>query len=114
MKSKRKALLVTGAAGFIGSHLVEQLVNKGEMVIGYDVFNDYYSIAQKEKNLREVMDNDLFQLVRGDVRNQETLRQTFTDWDIGSIVHLAAMVGVRNSMSYPDLYTSVNVGGTGF
>lgn len=113
MNSTMKALLVTGAAGFIGSHLVEHLVNKGMMVIGYDVFNDYYSTAQKEKNLLEVKDNNLFHLVRGDVRNQETLRKTFTDWDIGSVVHLAAMVGVRNSMSYPELYTSVNVGGTG-
>lgn len=114
-----KTILVTGAAGFIGSHTVEALVKRGDRVIGLDNLNDYYDPARKEKNLREVSDLALagkwpgtFQFLKGDIRDRELVGNLFSDHRFDAIVHLAAMAGVRVSIDDPGLYYDVNVMGT--
>jgi len=114
-----KTILVTGAAGFIGSHTVEALVKRGDRVIGLDNLNDYYDPARKEKNLREVSDLALaekwpgtFQFLKGDIRDRPLVANLFSDHRFDAIVHLAAMAGVRVSIDDPGLYYDVNVMGT--
>lgn len=114
-----KIILVTGAAGFIGSHTVETLVKRGDHVIGLDNLNDYYNPAQKERNLREVTEHALaenwpgtFQFLKGDIRDRELVGNLFSDHRFDAVVHLAAMAGVRVSIDDPGLYYDVNVMGT--
>lgn len=114
-----KTILVTGAAGFIGSHTVEALVKRGDRVIGLDNLNDYYDPARKEKNLREVSDLALagkwpgtFQFLKGDIRDRPLVANLFSDHRFDAIIHLAAMAGVRVSIDDPGLYYDVNVMGT--
>ena len=105
-------ILVTGAAGFIGSHIVEELIKKGELVLGLDNFCDYYDPRIKENNLRSIMESESFTIIRGDIRDSGLLECIFSEHDIKSVIHLAAMVGVRNSVLKPIEYVDVNVGGT--
>jgi UDP-glucuronate 4-epimerase len=114
-----KTILVTGAAGFIGSHTVEALVKRGDRVSGLDNLNDYYDPARKEKNLREVSDLALagkwpgtFQFLKGDIRDRPLVANLFSDHRFDAIIHLAAMAGVRVSIDDPGLYYDVNVMGT--
>ncbi len=114
-----KTILVTGAAGFIGSHAVEQLVKRGDRVIGLDNLNDYYDPARKEANLREVTDLALanqwtgtFEFLKGDIRDRQLVADLFSDHQFDAIIHLAAMAGVRVSIDDPGLYYDVNVMGT--
>ena len=114
-----KTILVTGAAGFIGSHTVERLVKRGERVIGLDNLNDFYDPSRKEANLREVTEQVLahqwpgtFQFLKGDIRDRQLIADLFSDHQIDVIVHLAAMAGVRVSIDDPGLYYDVNVMGT--
>lgn len=104
--------LVTGAAGFIGSHLCEALLARGDTVVGLDNFDDFYSPAIKRANLSAAMRSDRFRLVEGDIRDAAAV-----DAAIGSgvdiIVHLAARAGVRPSIEQPLLYQDVNITGTG-
>jgi len=114
-----KTILVTGAAGFIGSHAVERLVKRGDRVIGLDNLNDYYDPARKEANLREVTELALakqwtgtFQFLKGDIRDRQLVADLFSDHQFDAIIHLAAMAGVRVSIDDPGLYYDVNVMGT--
>jgi UDP-glucuronate 4-epimerase len=114
-----KTILVTGAAGFIGSHTVETLVKRGDHVIGLDNLNDYYDPARKEGNLREVAELALkgkwpgsFQFLKGDIRDRSLVSNLFSDHHFDAVVHLAAMAGVRVSIDDPGLYYDVNVMGT--
>ncbi len=114
-----KTILVTGAAGFIGSHAVEQLVKRGDRVIGLDNLNDYYSPSRKKSNLREVTEqaqanqwSGTFEFLKGDIRDRQLVSDIFSDHQIDAIVHLAAMAGVRVSIDDPGLYYDVNVMGT--
>jgi len=104
------SILVTGAAGFIGSHLVERLLTDGEEVVGLDCFDDFYDPAAKERNLAAARDHVAFHEARIDLRNPEALRGLPKSVD--TVVHLAARAGVRPSIEQPELYTSVNVAGT--
>ena len=103
-------LLVTGAAGFIGSHLVERLLARGEEVVGLDSFDDFYDPAVKRANLSAAGEHPAFELVEGDIRDAEALRGL--PGGIDAIVHLAARAGVRPSIEQPSLYQDVNVRGT--
>ncbi len=114
-----KTILVTGAAGFIGSHAVEQLVKRGDRVIGLDNLNDYYDPARKEANLKEVTGLALakqwtgsFEFLKGDIRDRQLVADLFSDHQFDAIIHLAAMAGVRVSIDDPGLYYDVNVMGT--
>ncbi len=104
-------ILLTGAAGFIGSHFAERLISRGHDVIGLDLFDAFYDPAIKEANVRRIRDlGGSFTLIRGDIRDGELLRELPDSID--SIVHLAARAGVRPSIADPLLYTDVNVRGT--
>ncbi|MFC1626926.1 SDR family NAD(P)-dependent oxidoreductase [Patescibacteria group bacterium] len=112
MKLSKKTVLVTGCAGFIGSHLVKRLLNDGVKVVGIDNFNDYYSPKRKEKNIEEFKKNKNFCLYRQDITDIQGLEKIFQDSQIDVVVHLAARAGVRPSIKNPKLYEKVNVKGT--
>ncbi|MCK5122948.1 MAG: GDP-mannose 4,6-dehydratase [Candidatus Pacebacteria bacterium] len=105
-------ILVTGGAGFIGSHLVKRLLNEGFSVVCVDNFNNFYDPQVKERNVKNFINNPNFRLYREDIRNFEVLSKIFERERIDKIVHLAAMAGVRNSIRCPSLYTEVNIPGT--
>lgn len=107
-----KNILVTGGAGFIGSHLVERLLEEDRRVLVVDNFNDFYSPSVKRSNIRPFLDNPGFTLCEADICDAETLRKVFLENQFDAIVHLAAWAGVRPSLLNPKLYTQVNVNGT--
>ncbi len=109
---KDTTLLVTGAAGFIGSHLAERLVNLGYHVVGLDNFDDYYSPAIKWHNIQALKTKGGFHLEQGDIRDTSLLNRIFETNHIEAVVHLAARAGVRPSLEQPLLYQDINVGGT--
>ncbi len=105
-------ILLTGGAGFIGSHLAESLLDRRCRLVILDEFNDYYSPAVKERNLSPIADRRGLKIVRGAIGNRELLRDLFGAGKFDLIVHLAARAGVRPSLIDPLLYQEVNVGGT--
>lgn len=105
-------ILVTGGAGFIGSHLCERLLKDGKEVIAVDDFNDFYDPKRKEKNIMGCLKNKRFKIYKSDIRNKEEIKKIFEKNKIDIIVHLAARAGVRPSMENPLLYIDVNVNGT--
>jgi UDP-glucuronate 4-epimerase len=105
------AILVTGGAGFIGSHVCRALIDEGEQVVCVDDFNDYYDPKLKEYRAA-TLKNENFVLYRTDILNFEALKNIFSKHKIDSIVHLAARAGIRASIERPLLYNSVNVEGT--
>ena len=106
-------ILVTGGAGFIGSHLVERLLGEGRWrVTVVDDFNDFYDPSIKRANVRPHEGRDDFRLVEADIRDRAALGRVFDAERFDSIVHLAARAGVRPSLAEPVLYTETNIGGT--
>jgi UDP-glucuronate 4-epimerase len=105
-------LLVTGGAGFIGSHLVERLLARGDSVVVLDDMNDYYDPRIKERNLAEARRSPRMKFVRGDIRDVPLLNKLFQDNPFDVVVHLAARAGVRASLKDPILYEEVNCRGT--
>lgn len=105
-------VLVTGAAGFVGSHLVDKLLARGDEVVGLDNFNDYYDPARKRDNLSHLAEHVSFELVEGDVRDKLLLKQLFEQHAFDAIAHLAAMAGVRQAVKQPTLYVEVDYNGT--
>ncbi len=105
-------VLVTGAAGFIGSTLVDRLLAEGREVIGLDCFDPFYAEAEKRANLANASKNPAFRLVEGDIRDEAALARAFAGARIGAVVHLAALAGVRPSLERPVAYADVNVRGT--
>jgi UDP-glucuronate 4-epimerase len=101
-------ILVTGGAGFIGSHVVEALLRRGDQVTVVDDFNDYYDPAIKRRNLAAVLDHPSFRLVEGDIRDR-VLIESLLEETFEAVVHLAARAGVRPSLKDPVLYETVNV-----
>jgi UDP-glucuronate 4-epimerase len=104
-------ILVTGGAGFIGSHLCEALLREGRCVTAIDNFDDFYDPGRKRKNLAEILDHPQFKLIDGDIRNaDDVLKAMGSDTEV--VVHLAARAGVRPSIEQPLLYQDVNIRGT--
>ncbi|MFQ5537007.1 MAG: NAD-dependent epimerase/dehydratase family protein [Gemmatimonadota bacterium] len=103
-------VLVTGAAGFIGSHVVDDLLGQGHEVVGIDSFDDFYNPEAKRKNLKNATESGRFRLVTGDIRDPHPWEAVPDGVD--TVVHLAARAGVRPSIENPLLYSSVNVEGT--
>jgi UDP-glucuronate 4-epimerase len=111
-----KTILVTGAAGFIGSHTAQALCERGDRVVGLDSFDDYYDPSHKRRNVSEVSASlvhpDRFELVEGDVRDAALADQLFASHRFDAVVHLAALAGVRASIGHAREYFDVNVHGT--
>jgi UDP-glucuronate 4-epimerase len=103
--------LITGAAGFIGSHLCERLLVDGWTVVGVDNFDDFYDPQIKRRNISEYLKNENFQLIEADIRDDDAMGEVING-DVQIIVHLAAKAGVRPSIDQPLLYADVNINGT--
>ena len=104
-----KRVLVTGAAGFIGSNLTDALLARGDRVLGIDNFDAYYDPAVKRANLEGAIRNPGFSLDRIDIRDEHALHSAFRTFEPEVVVHLAARAGVRPSLEDPNLYHEVNV-----
>ena len=104
-------VLVTGAAGFIGSHLAERLAGRGDTVVGVDNFNNYYDPERKRRNAEAVRQTGAT-VLEADIRDREKMLALFEEHRFDAVAHIAAMAGVRNSVANPALYMDVNLGGT--
>lgn len=104
-------ILITGAAGFIGSHLSERLLANGSTVIGVDNFDDFYDPKIKRRNIETCLKNKNFRLAEADIRDNAAVDKIVAD-GVDIIVHLAARAGVRPSIEKPLLYADVNINGT--
>jgi len=105
-------ILITGAAGFIGSHVAEALLARGDDVTGLDNFNDYYDPTRKRANVALLTPNSRFTIHEADVRDAEAIERVCMAGKFDAVVHLAAMAGVRYSIERAPLYVDVNVRGT--
>lgn len=104
--------LVTGGAGFIGSNLVDRLLNNGHDVVVVDNFNDYYDVNIKEKNVRSNLPNPHYVLYRADIENKDEIAKIFAEHKFDAVIHLAARAGVRPSLEKPMNYVKTNIIGT--
>jgi UDP-glucuronate 4-epimerase len=104
-------LLVTGTAGFIGYHLAERLLERGDEVIGLDVVNDYYDVTLKEARLARLAQHGAYRHVRVDLADRVAIERVFRDHAPERVVHLAAQAGVRHSLTNPHAYVHSNVVG---
>lgn len=105
-------IVITGGAGFIGSHLTEKLLRDGNKVICVDNFNNYYDPKVKRHNIKNHLSHPQYELVEADILDVEKLETIFSSRSVDVIVHLAARAGVRPSIQQPILYEQVNVQGT--
>lgn len=101
-------ILITGCAGFIGSHLCEKLLSKNYEIIGVDNLNDYYNVELKNYNLSMLLPEENFTFVKEDI----CISQCITKYKPDKVIHLAAMAGVRYSLSNPEVYVKNNIMGT--
>ncbi len=106
------SVLITGGAGFIGSHLSERMIAEGWRVVVLDNFDEFYDPAVKRENLREILGHPRFRLVEADIREPGAVEALIAAERIDAVVHLAARAGVRPSIADPLLYASVNLVGT--
>lgn len=105
--------LVTGGAGFIGSHVCERLLHSGHLVWVFDDLNDFYDPKLKQQNIRELQSlAKPFEFVHGDITDRAALDELFGSVKFDQVIHLAARAGVRPSVENPALYQRVNVEGT--
>lgn len=106
-----KKVLLTGAAGFIGSKTAEKLIAQGVEVVGIDNLNDYYEVSLKKERLSQLQ-NEKFHFVEMDIENKEALKKLFSEHHFDVVFNLAARAGVRYSMENPDIYMSTNAVGS--
>ena len=104
-------LLVTGAAGFIGYHLVKNLLNEGHSVVGVDGLNDYYDVTLKEARLTKLsaLNKGVFHFEKIDLKDKDHIERIFKDYSFDSVIHLAAQAGVRYSLENPHAYIDSNL-----
>lgn len=105
-------VLITGGAGFIGSNLTARLLASGNRVVVLDSFNDFYDPSAKRANVKSFLAGDSYELIEGDIRDDDALDRAFKAGPFKCVVHLAAMAGVRPSLERPAFYMDVNVNGT--
>ena len=105
-------ILVTGAAGFIGFYTAKQLLERGDTVVGFDNFNDYYDVSLKESRTAILDEYDNFTMVRADLADREAVVKLFAEHHFEKVVHLAAQAGVRYSIENPHSYIDSNIVGT--
>ncbi len=104
-------ILVTGAAGFIGSTLSHRFLDRGDTVVGIDDMNDYYDISLKQARLDRLQVKDNFSLVKEDIANRDAVAQLFNDHQFDAVINLAAQAGVRYSIENPHAYIDANIVG---
>ena len=104
-------ILVTGTAGFIGSHLAHSLLDDGHEVVGFDNLNDYYDVSLKEARSARLEKRDSFTLIRGDLTDYQLLTESFELHEPQLVCHLAAQAGVRYSITHPFVYQKANLEG---
>lgn len=109
---ERKKILVTGGAGFIGSHVCRRLIDMGESVVCADNLNTYYSPLRKVENIRALSSHPNFSFYVLDIQDYDHLKEIYQKENIGKVVHLAARAGVRPSIEHPLRYRDTNVTGT--
>lgn len=107
-----KHILVTGGAGFIGTHLTRRLLSRGDRVTVLDDFNDFYDPSRKRRNVAPLLERPDYRLVEGDIRDEALVDRLFAEGRFDGVVHLAARAGVRPSLQEPILYEDVNCIGT--
>jgi len=109
----KKRFLITGGAGFIGSHLVDRLLSaEVDHITVVDDFNDFYDPQIKRANIHHQLTDPRYTLAELDIRDQSALERVFAEHEFDCIVHLAARAGVRPSLSEPKLYNETNINGT--
>jgi UDP-glucuronate 4-epimerase len=104
-------VIVTGAAGFVGMHVAERLLDRGEAVVGVDIFNDYYDPALKEARAARLEARSGFRMVRMDIADAQAMEALVRDEGATRVVHLAAQAGVRYSIDHPFAYERSNLAG---
>lgn len=105
-------ILVTGGAGFVGSHLCEALISRGDQVVALDNFDSFYPRERKLQNIIRLRDHGRFDVVERDLKDSEALSEVLAGGSFDVVVHLAAKAGIRASMRNPSAYIETNVGGT--
>ncbi|HXN80581.1 MAG TPA: SDR family NAD(P)-dependent oxidoreductase, partial [Steroidobacteraceae bacterium] len=105
-------VLVTGAAGFIGSHTAERLLARGYEVVGLDNLNEYYDVTLKQARLARLTPHPAFRFVKLDLADETGVAALFAREQFPRVVHLAAQAGVRYSLENPHAYTRSNITGT--
>lgn len=106
-----RAILVTGAAGFIGFHVARTLLSEGLRVVGLDNLNDYYDPALKQSRLNILQESPAFEFLRADLADRATISAIFARYRFGRVIHMAAQAGVRHSIDQPHAYSESNLEG---
>lgn len=106
-----KKILISGAAGFIGSYLSKVLLDQGHEVVGVDNFNDYYDVRLKENRLKLLNQYENFTMIRTDIKKKDNVDYVFEKYKPSVVINLAAQAGVRYSIENPDVYIESNVNG---
>lgn len=106
---KNKQILVTGAAGFIGSFLSSRLLDMGCSVVGFDNLNDYYEVSLKEWRLKQLEEKSNWKFVKGNLADKDLVEKVFEEYRPQIVVNLAAQAGVRYSIDHPDVYIESNI-----
>lgn len=104
-------VLVTGSAGFIGSSVSRRLLDRGDQVIGFDNYNDYYDVTLKESRTEHLHTLKGWSEIRGNIEDRDVLESVFESYRIDRVVHLAAQAGVRYSLENPHAYVNANLAG---